>query len=163
MPLPSKLLKRLEEELASREWLEDGELTVQSLARWCQEVVGGRFADPVDFGSLEELVEYMRVELRIVHEQSASLRSSCALEGNAGGGDPELEVREAAEHLAGVAPRAAKTVFSWLCANNWWVPNEGLIRGSDRHGRGCVRGLRARDGPRGVRRPDRGDCDFITH
>ena len=93
---PVCFFRKVKEDLARRDWLEDGEVTVRSLARWCREVVGGRFADDVDFVDLEELVEYMRVELKIVQEQSASLRGSCALEGEADGLDPDEAARQAA-------------------------------------------------------------------
>ena len=105
--------RKLKDDLLRRDWLEDGEVTVHALARWCREVVGGRFADTDDFVSLEDLAEYMRVELQIVQEQSASVRASCALEGELDGLDVDESARQAAEHLAAVAPRAGKAVYSW--------------------------------------------------
>ena len=104
--------RKLKDDLLRRDWLEDGEVTVRAVARWCREVVGGRFADTDDFESLEDLAEYMRVELRIVQEQSASVRASCAMEGELDGLDVDESARQAAEHLAAVAPRAGKAVYS---------------------------------------------------
>ena len=113
---PVDFYTRLKEELRKREWLEEGEVTVRGLARWCREVVGGRFGESGEFESLEELTEYLRVEFRIVDELSASFRASGALEGAPDGLDADASVREAAEHLAAVstAPQSsAKTVFGW--------------------------------------------------
>ena len=73
--------RKLKDDLLRRDWLEDGEVTVAALARWCREVVGERFADTDDFPSLEHLADYMRLEFRIVQEQAARVRSSCAMEG----------------------------------------------------------------------------------
>ena len=55
----------------------------------------------------------MRVELQIVQEQSASVRGSCAMDGDLDGLDVDESARQAAEHLAAVAPRAGKAVYSW--------------------------------------------------
>ena len=49
---PVDFFRKLKEDLHRREWIEDGEVTVGALARWCKEVVGGRFAEDSDFESL---------------------------------------------------------------------------------------------------------------
>ena len=106
--------RKLKDDLLRRDGLEDGEVTVGALARWCREVVGGRFADTDDFPRLEHLAEYMRLEFRIVQEQAGRVRSSCAMEGEADRLDVDETARQAAELLVGdTAPRAAKTNFSW--------------------------------------------------
>ena len=55
---------RLCEDLRKREWLEDGDVTVLALARWCRTVVGD-ICGGGDFAHAEDVASYMRPGFRI--------------------------------------------------------------------------------------------------
>ena len=62
-------LERLLRDLHEREWLEKGAtLDVTALARWCRAVVSPEFGGE-QLASLDDLVEFLRLELCVVERQ----------------------------------------------------------------------------------------------
>ena len=102
--------EKIRADLHEREWLEQGEMTVFSLAKWCRTVVGEDFGGD-DFSSLEDLAEYMRLEFRIVHERHGVIDSSGAMEDGAPRPDVDVEAEESAKRVAGIA--TGKVSFGW--------------------------------------------------
>jgi len=87
--------------------LEHGKVTVSSLAQWCRRVVGEGFGGD-DFPELADLVEYMKLEFRIVRERHSNESNSGGMENGPDRPDIDVEARETASVVAGVAGK-----FNW--------------------------------------------------
>ena len=93
-------LQRLLRDVREREWLEKGAtLTVPILARWCRAVVSPEFGGAA-LVAVDDLVEFLRMELCIVEQQFfKSQGSGGAMEEAAPRPDVDVEAVEAAKKV----------------------------------------------------------------
>ena len=99
--------ERIKADLHDREWLKGGEVSVSALARWCVATIDGFGGE--EFEEAGAVAEYMRLEFRIMYEQRAKPMSAGGMEDGAREVDVDVERREIAEAVAGVA----KMNFGW--------------------------------------------------
>ena len=92
------LFRRVREDLRTREWLTDGAVSVLALVRWCREVVSPRFGGD-ELETLEELADFLRVELRVVQEHFFDGRSAAVMEEMPDGVDVDVAAVKAAEKV----------------------------------------------------------------
>ena len=103
----SDLFARIRADMQERDWLEAGAVTVRGLARWCRASVSKIFGGE-DMTSVEEVADFMWMELRVVVEQFFDTHSGGAMDEGPERPDVDVEARDAAQKVVYGYPGQAR-------------------------------------------------------